>query len=276
METKNTLSIESPSSPSNDDFVLTVSNLTKIFGNLKAVDNLSFSVRKGEIYGLLGPNGAGKTTTIKSILGLLTIEFGSIDVLGQNPLIVPEKVKENIGYVGEEPNLFESLSVRELFNFIASIRKLNPAQVGYLAQEYLESLDALQYYNSLVATLSRGNKQKIQIISALLHKPALLILDEPLTGLDARSAAIVKKLLQLHIERGGSILLSTHILEQAQNLCTQIGIINQGKLVASGTFEYLQTQVESAGASLEQVFLSLTKQDEKVDNIINHLQQRIL
>ena len=198
---------------SNLDYYLQVKNLKKYFGSVHAVDDLSFSVRKGEIYGLLGPNGAGKTTTIKSILGLLTIQKGSISVFDLNPAISSEKVKAKIGYVAEEPLLYESLVVRELFNFIASIRKLDPAITGYHAQEYLESLDALKYYNSLVGTLSHGNKQKIQIISALLHKPKLLILDEPLSGLDARSAAVVKNLLQIHTrQNGGSILLTISIL----------------------------------------------------------------
>ncbi|MFW9779041.1 MAG: ABC transporter ATP-binding protein [Candidatus Heimdallarchaeota archaeon] len=255
--------------------ILGVTNLKKSYGDIMAVNGLSFSVRQGEIYGLLGPNGAGKTTTIKAILGLIDIQEGNIQCLGYDPLVAPEKVKEVCGYVAEEPLLYESLLVRELFNFIASVRKLDPARTGYLAQEYLDSLDALKYYNKVIGTLSHGNKQKIQIIAALLHEPSLLILDEPLSGLDARSAAVVKNILQLHIQTGGAILFTTHVLEQAQNLCTRIGIINHGKLVAEGKFSDLQLQAESVGADLEEIFLRLTEQDSTVNAIISNLQEKI-
>ncbi len=271
MNTKDMMK-EEPSSI-NEEY-LQVSNLKKYYGSIKAVDGLTFNVKRGEIYGLLGPNGAGKTTTIKSILGLLTIS-GTISVFNLDPIRYPERVKEKIGYVSEEPLLYESLVVRELFNFIASIRRLDPAKIGYIVQEYLESLGALKYYNQLIGTLSHGNKQKIQIIAALVHKPKLLILDEPLSGLDARSAAVVKNLFQIHIKNGGAILLSTHIMEQAQALCTRIGIINQGKLIAEGNFAELQLQVESVGANLEDIFLRLTQQDTSVSDVIENLQRKL-
>ncbi|UCG02840.1 MAG: ABC transporter ATP-binding protein [Candidatus Heimdallarchaeota archaeon] len=253
--------------------VLVVNNLKKYFGSVKAVDGLSFNVKPGEIYGLLGPNGAGKSTTIKSILGLLEINSGSISVFGDDPIRTPTKVKKNIGYVPEELSLYESMTVAELLNFVASLRGLNPQITSLDAEELLKSLNAKKYYDSLIASLSQGNKQKIQIICALLHKPKLLILDEPLSGLDARSSAILKELFRIHIENGGSILFSTHIMEQAQVLCTRIGIINQGKLVAEGTFEELQDLAQSAGATLEEVFLKLTDQDEVTNGIIANLKR---
>ncbi|MFX0124777.1 MAG: ABC transporter ATP-binding protein [Candidatus Hodarchaeota archaeon] len=253
--------------------VLVVNNLKKYFGSVKAVDGLSFNVNSGEIYGLLGPNGAGKSTTIKSILGLLEIKSGNISVFGDDPIKSPTRVKENIGYVPEEFSLYESMTVAELLNFVASIRGLNSQITTLHADELLKSLNAKKHYNSLIASLSQGNKQKIQIISALLHKPKLLILDEPFSGLDARSSAILKELFQIHIKGDGSILFSTHIMEQAQILCTRIGIINQGKMVAEGTFEELQELSQSAGATLESVFLKLTDQEEVTNGIITDLRQ---
>ena len=244
--------------------VLAVQGLVKHFGEVKAVDGLTFSVRAGEIYGLLGPNGAGKTTTIKCILGLLDLQSGGVTVMGDDPLKAPDRVKTNIGYVAEEPLLYGSVTPREMLNFVASIRELDEEDATGRAQRLITSLDATEYYDSLMETLSRGNKQKIQLISALLHRPRLLILDEPLSGLDAKSSRVVKELLALHIERGGSVLLSTHIMEQAQNLCNRIGVINRGRMVAEGTLDELRALERSAGDSLEEIFLKLTEQDQSV------------
>jgi ABC-2 type transport system ATP-binding protein len=244
--------------------ILAVHGLVKHFGQVKAVDGLTFSIRAGEIYGLLGPNGAGKTTTIKCILGLLTLQGGGVTVMGEDPLEVPDRVKTNIGYVAEEPLLYGSVTPREMLNFVASIRGLDEEEATELAKRLVTSLDVTKYYDSLMETLSRGNKQKIQLISALLHRPRLLILDEPLSGLDAKSSRVVKELLALHIERGGSVLLSTHIMEQAQNLCNRVGVINRGRMVAEGTLDELRALERSAGASLEEIFLKLTEQDQSV------------
>ncbi len=262
----------SSNSNTNKKEILTVRELKKYFGKVKAVDGLSFTIFEGEIYGLLGPNGAGKTTTIKSILGMYDLQDGNITILGFDPIITPEDVKENIGYVAEEPILYESMSVRELFNFIASIRRLDPERATFVAKEYLVSMNALKYYDTFIGGLSRGNKQKIQIIAALLHEPKVLILDEPLSGLDARSARVLKEIFQIHVEKGGSIILSTHIMEQAQTLCNRIGIINEGKMVAEGTFEELQELAKTTVAtSLEEIFLHLTGQTESANGFIEKL-----
>ena len=256
-----------------NDKMLVVNNLKKYYENVRAVDGISFSIKQGEIYGLLGPNGAGKSTTIKAILGMLSIEEGDISVLNLDPLKEPDKVKEQIGYVSEEPLLFGSLTVQEIFNFIASIRKLNPLRASYNAREYLASLDAMEHYNSIIESLSRGNKQKIQIIAALLHEPKILILDEPFSGLDAKTTHVMKELLKVHVQRGGSILMSTHIMEQAQNLCTRIGIINKGRMVAEGTFEELQSIAFNSGSSLEEIFLQLTEQQQNIESIVENLKR---
>ncbi|MBD3187550.1 ATP-binding cassette domain-containing protein [Candidatus Bathyarchaeota archaeon] len=251
--------------------ILDVVDLKKHFGEVKAVDGLTFSVKKGEIYGLLGPNGAGKTTTIKCIMGLLSLQEGSIRVLGLDPTVSPERVKGEIGYVSEEPMLYKSMTPEELFNFIASIRKLDAEGATSKAKSLVTSLDALQYYKSAIVTLSKGNKQKMQIISALIHDPPLLIMDEPLAGLDAKTSRIVKDILKIHVEEGGSILLSTHIMEQASELCDKIGIINKGKMVAEGTLNELQSYADAAGANLEDVYLKLTEQDKDVKSVVDSL-----
>ncbi|MHA1720522.1 MAG: ABC transporter ATP-binding protein, partial [Promethearchaeota archaeon] len=219
---------------------LTVQGLHKSFENVHAVNNLSFQVRAGEIYGLLGPNGAGKTTTIKLILNLLESDAGVINVLGLNPEKDEVELKKHLGYVSEEPLIYKSLTPKELFNFIASIRQLHDERLSSRLAQYLESLDALQYYEQLISTLSRGNKQKIQIIAAILHNPKLLIMDEPLAGLDAKSVKVVKEIVDMHVKRGGSVLFSTHIMEVAEDLCDRIGIINEGTMVAEGTLDELR------------------------------------
>jgi len=258
--------------------MLDVKSLSKSFENVQAVDNLSFQIRKGEIYGLLGPNGAGKTTTIKLILGLLEADEGDITVLGLKPETDEVEIKNRIGYVSEEPLIYKSLTPKELFNFIASIRKLDGEKVSKKLAEYLEGLSAIEYYERLISTLSRGNKQKVQIIAAILHDPEILIMDEPLAGLDAKSVKVVKEIIDLHTKRGGSVLFSTHIMEIAEDICDRIGIINNGKLVAEGNFEELRQKANALGddVDLEDIFLKLTEQDESINEIIEKLRATMI
>ncbi|MCK4383099.1 MAG: ABC transporter ATP-binding protein [Candidatus Lokiarchaeota archaeon] len=257
----------------NDNVMISVSELKKFFGDVKAVNGISFEVKKGEVFGLLGPNGAGKTTTIKLLLGLLEPNHGDISIMGLNPETEEVQIKSRVGYVSEEPLIFKSLTPKDLFNFIASIRSLDAEETSKRAQQYLESLGALEYYEQLIATLSHGNKQKIQIVSAILHDPNLLIMDEPLAGLDAKSVKVIKEILDIHIENGGAVLFSTHIMEIAEVLCDRIAIMNRGKLVGIGTMEELRQQADKLGANLEDVFLRLTEQDVSVNEIIKKLRK---
>lgn len=259
--------------PGRGKVVLDVKGLYKHFEQVRAVDGISFSVRSGEIYGLLGPNGAGKSTALKCILGLYNIQGGTISVLGADPMADPEKARVFIGYVSEEPEIYKSLTVRELLNFVASVRELDPREASERAAQMLTSLDADQYFDSVVATLSRGNVQKVQVITAMLHEPDLLILDEPLTALDAKSRRVVKELVKLHTRRGGAVLLSTHVMEQAQAQCDRIGIIDKGRLVAEGTLEELRALEDAAGASLEDLFLRITEQDRSVEEIMRRFEE---
>jgi ABC-2 type transport system ATP-binding protein len=256
--------------------IVEVNNLVKTFGDVHAVDGLSFTIQPGEIFGLLGPNGAGKTTTVKLILGLLEPDQGQIAVFNMHPNKDEIAIKQRIGYVSEEPLIYKSITPKELFNFISSIRQLSSKETTTKLRKYLESFEAEQYYEKLIATLSRGNKQKMQVIAALIHEPDLLIMDEPLTGLDAKSAKVLKELLELHTEKGGSVIFSTHILEVAEEVCDRICIINQGKVVATGTMDELSKMADRAGADLEEIFLKLTRQDESVDHIVTNLRQLTL
>ena len=259
--------------PGRGKLVLEVTALYKHFEKVRAVDGITFSVRSGEVYGLLGPNGAGKSTALKCILGLYTIRGGRISVMGHDPLANPEDARRVIGYVPEEPEIYKSLTVRELLNFVASIREMDPKVASERASQMLTSLDADQYFDSIVATLSRGNLQKVQIIAAMLHEPDLLIMDEPLTALDAKSRRVVKEMVKLHVRRGGSVLLSTHVMEQAQDQCHRIGIIDKGRLVAEGTLDELRDLEHSAGASLEDLFLMITEQDRSVEEIMRRFEE---
>lgn len=256
-----------------ENSMIEVNNLTKHFGDVQAVSGISFVVKGGEVFGLLGPNGAGKTTTIKLLLGLLEPNEGEMKVLGLDPKNDEIEIKSRIGYVPEEPLIFKSLTPKDLFNLIASIRGLDKEDTLNLAQVYLESVGALEYFEQLIATLSHGNKQKIQIIASILHNPEILILDEPLSGLDAKSVRVVKEILELHTERGGSVLFSTHIMEIAEELCDRIGIINKGKIVGIGTIDELNKQSNKIGARLEDIFLRLTEQDASVEEIVKKLRK---
>jgi len=256
-----------------NDIVISVSNLVKYYGDFKALDGISFQVRKGEIYGLLGPNGAGKTTTIKIIVGILKPNEGEVKVLGHSPQDDPVTVRQLIGYVPEEITLYESLTVYEFFEFIASVRGLDESYFSWV-DTLARSFEVDQYYETPIAALSQGNKQKVAIIAALMHKPQILILDEPIKGLDARSAKIFKELMQMHIEKGGSILFSTHIMDIAESICTRIGIIHHGKILAEGTIEELRQMVGGEGKeSLEEAFLILTKEREEISHVVEELRR---
>lgn len=249
-----------------------VEGLTVNYGSFVAVENLSFTVRNGEIYGLLGPNGAGKTTTLKVIVGILEPQSGIVEVC--NIKISDEVVaKSQVGYVPEEVVLLDSLTPREFFEFVASIRRLDKENVNSKLGRFASAFELQQYFDTPIAALSMGNKQKVAIITALLHDPKLLILDEPLIGLDARSSKILKELVIFHARKGGAVIFSTHIMEVAEKLCTKVGIINKGKMVGEGTVEDLRRLVRSAEGSLEDIFLKVTEQEAGMQDVVKALEE---
>jgi ABC-2 type transport system ATP-binding protein len=253
--------------------LLEVTNLTKSFGSLKALDGLNLEVLPGEVYGLLGPNGAGKTTTLKVIGGLLEPTSGKVKVVGFDPVKDPVEVKSKIGYVAENPVMYESLSPRDFFEFVASVRKLNQDSANRMVTQLAEAFDMSKYFDSPIATLSMGTKQKVAVIASLLHKPPLLLLDEPLNGLDAKSSRILKDLMVFHTQSGGAVLFSTHIMEVAERICTRIGIIYQGKIMAEGTLGELRKMAGGNDAPLEDVFLRLINEETEVADTVRTLRE---
>jgi ABC-2 type transport system ATP-binding protein len=253
-----------------------VSGVSVRFGSFLALDNLSLRVMPGEVFGLLGPNGAGKTTTIKVLMGLVAASLGNVKVCGFNPSLEPVAVKSRIGYVAENSIVYESLSPRDFFEFVVSMRKIDPASANRVVSRLAEVFDLAQYFDSPIATLSMGLKQKVALIAAFIHQPPVLLLDEPLNGLDAKSSRVVKDLMSLHVQRGGAVLFSTHIMEIAEQLCTRIGIIDHGKVVAVGTLDQLRSKTEGKGSSLEDVFLKLTNEESAVSDKSRMLREAFL
>ena len=251
---------------------VSVEGLVVSYGSFVAVENLSFTVRNGEIYGLLGPNGAGKTTTIKVLVGLLEPRSGKVEIYN-TPLSDEVAAKSQIGYIPEEVVLLDSLTPREFLEFVASIRQSNRDTLNSKLERYVSAFELKQYFDTPIAALSMGNKQKVAIVAALLHDPKVLILDEPLIGLDARSSKILKELITFHAKKGGAVIFSTHIMEVAEKLCTKVGIINKGKIVGEGTVEDLRKLVRSAEGSLEDIFLKVTEQEAGMQDIIKALEE---
>ena len=249
-----------------------VQGLAITYGTFVAVDNLSFTVNSGEIYGLLGPNGAGKTSTIKVLVGVLTPHAGKVEIY-DTPISDEAAAKSQVGYVPEEVVLIDSLTPREFFEFVASIRQLQASVTNPRLERFVSAFELNQYFDTPIAALSMGNKQKVAIVAALLHDPKLLILDEPLVGLDARSSKILKELISFHAKKGGAVVFSTHIMEVAEKLCTRVAIINKGKIVGEGTVDDLRSLVKDAEGSLEDIFLKVTEQEAGMQDVIKALEE---
>jgi len=249
-----------------------IEGLVVNYGSFVAVDNLSFTVNSGEIYGLLGPNGAGKTSTLKVLVGVLEPRAGKIEVFN-TPISQEVAAKSQIGYVPEEVVLLDSLTPREFIEFIASIRKLEATAANSRLEKLVSAFELKQFFDTPIAALSMGNKQKVAVIAALLHEPRLLVLDEPLIGLDARSSKILKELVTFHAKRGGAVIFSTHIMEVAEKLCDRVGIINRGKIVGEGTVNDLRKLVKSAEGSLEDIFLKVTEQEAGMQDVMRALEE---
>jgi ABC-2 type transport system ATP-binding protein len=231
--------------------------LVKRYGEKVAVDGVSLEVHGGEIFGFLGPNGAGKTTTIKVIVGLLQPTSGTVRVGGHDVQKEPLQAKASSGYVPDEPHLYPKLTGRELLRFVGDLYGVTGGQVERRIDELLRLFDLTPAADDTIDSYSHGMRQKTALAAALVHDPKVLVLDEPTVGLDPKSARLIKDLLRQMAERGAAVFLSTHILEIAENMCDRIGIINQGRLIASGTMAELRS-LGKGESSLEDIFLSLT------------------
>jgi ABC-2 type transport system ATP-binding protein len=231
--------------------------LVKRYGDKVAVNNVSFEVYGGEVFGFLGPNGAGKTTTIKMIVGLLKPTSGTVKVAGYDVQTQALQAKAVSGYVPDTPNLYAKLSARELLRFVGDLYEMDEAHVQRRIEELLRLFDLANAGDDMVDSYSHGMQQKTSLAAALMHDPRVLVLDEPTVGLDPKSARLIKDILRQLADRGAALFLSTHILEIAERMCDRIGIINRGELIAVGTMEELRT-LGRGETSLEDIFLSLT------------------
>ena len=239
--------------------------LVKRYGDKLAVNNVSFEVQAGEVFGFLGPNGAGKTTTIKMIVGLLQPTSGTIRVAGYDVQAQPLLAKAASGYVPDTPNLYAKLTGRELLRFVGDQYSLDRQRLGQRTEELLRVLDLNEAADQTIDSYSHGMQQKASLAAALMHDPKVLVLDEPTVGLDPKSARLIKDILRQMADRGTAVFLSTHILEIAERMCDRIGIINKGELVAIGTMNELRSLGKAGETSLEDIFLGLTGGAEEAE-----------
>lgn len=236
--------------------MLVIENLTKKYGDKKAVDDLSIHIKPGEIFGFIGHNGAGKTTTLKSIVGILNFDEGRILINGRSITDYPLECKKDLAYIPDNPDLYDFMTGIKYLNFIADVFGITPIERKEAIKKYGDMFELTASLAQPIATYSHGMKQKLALISALIHNPRLIIMDEPFVGLDPKASHMLKKLMREHCNNGGAIFFSTHVLEVAEKLCDKVAIIKNGYLVKEGTMEEVK-----GDDSLEEVFLEL-----EVDN----------
>ena len=232
--------------------MLTIKNLTKIYGEKKAVDDLSLHIAPGEIYGFIGHNGAGKTTTLKSVVGILQFDEGEILIDGKSVKEQPIACKQEIAYIPDNPDLYEFMTGIKYLNFIADIFSVSSADRQERIHKYADLFELTQDLAQPIAAYSHGMKQKLAIIAAWIHQPKLIIMDEPFVGLDPKASHLLKQMMRETCDEGSAIFFSTHVLEVAEKLCDKVAIIKGGRLIRSGTMEEVK-----GDDSLEEVFLEL-------------------
>lgn len=235
--------------------MLKIEHLTKKYGDFKAVDDLSLHIAPGEIYGFIGHNGAGKTTTLKSVVGILQFDNGEIYIDGTSITADPLKCKKEIAYIPDNPDIYEFMTGIKYLNFVADIFGVSAADRQEKIRKYAEIFELSSDLAQPISTYSHGMKQKLAIISAWIHSPKLIIMDEPFVGLDPKASHLLKGMMREICDNGGAIFFSTHVLEVAEKLCDKIAIIKEGKLVRSGTMEEVK-----GDDSLEAVFLELEEE----------------
>lgn len=247
------------------DTILELQGARKRYGDFTAVKGLDLQVKRGEVFGFLGPNGAGKTTTIRMVAGVLQPTSGRVLLGGDDLHADPEKAKQRIGYIPDRPYLYEKLSGGEFLRFVAGLWGHHGPETEARADKLLSLFSLSDWKDELIESYSHGMRQKLLISSALLHQPELIVVDEPMVGLDPRSARILKDLFRTFTDNGGTVFLSTHTLEVAEALCDRIAIIQHGEIIAFGTMDELRAQASDGSAHLEEIFLKVTGGDEMAD-----------
>jgi ABC-2 type transport system ATP-binding protein len=254
--------------PSDDtEAMLCLRGVRKQYGRFTAVHGLDLDVRRGEIFGFLGPNGAGKTTTIRMVAGVLRPSGGRILIGGDDLVARPAAAKSRIGYIPDRPFLYEKLSGGEFLRFVAGLWGKEGAAADARADRLLELFQLTEWKDELIESYSHGMRQKILISSALIHQPEMIVVDEPMVGLDPRSARLLKDLFRTFVEHGGTVFLSSHTLEVVEALCDRIAILNEGQIIALGSMDELRAQAEAGGAHLEEIFLKVTGGEAMADVI---------
>lgn len=243
--------------------MIELKDLTKKYGDFEAVNDLNLCVKKGEVFGFIGPNGAGKTTTIKMMGGILEPTKGTVFIAGINMQDAPEKAKSKIGFIPDRPYLYEKLSGMEFLKFTADLYGVSEEAFQTTAYEILKDFSLANWGDELIESYSHGMKQRLIMSAALLHDPEVIIVDEPMVGLDPAAIIMVKALFRKLAGKGVTVFMSTHTLKVAQDTCDRIGVINKGRLIAIGTTEELQRAANVSEADLEQVFLNLTNNNER-------------
>jgi ABC-2 type transport system ATP-binding protein len=236
-------------------------NLTKRYGKTLAVDRLSLKVLKGTIFGFIGPNGAGKTTTIKMLGGLIEPDAGAVLIRGTDIKTAPEEAKQRIGFIPDRPYLYEKLTGLEFLKFTADLYGVDESVFLDKAKNMLELFSLIDWKDELIEAYSHGMRQRLIMSAAILHDPEIIIVDEPMVGLDPAGIKMVKHLFRELADGGVTFFISTHTLSMAQDLCDYIGVIHHGKLIATGTLDDLKTKAQSTSGDLEAVFLKLTREE---------------
>jgi ABC-2 type transport system ATP-binding protein len=245
--------------------VIRLSQVHKSYGRFEAVKHLDLEIPAGELFGFLGPNGAGKTTTLRMIAGILAPTGGTIEIGGIDIARDPIGAKSRLGYIPDRPFVYDKLTGAEFLRFTAALFGQDGPEVETRIDELLELFELRRWKNELTESYSHGMRQKLIISSAFVHRPEVVVVDEPMVGLDPRSARVLRTLFRRFVERGGTILMSTHTLEIVEGWCDRIGIIREGELAACGTMAELRQEAASEGAGLEDLFLRLTGEHSEPD-----------
>ncbi len=250
--------------------MIKLTQLTKRYGSFTAVNGIDLTIRKGELFGFLGPNGAGKTTTFRMIAGIIlpttgSIEIGGVD-LGRQPLVA----KRRLGYIPDRPFVYDKITGAEFLRFVAALYNAEDATLERRIDELLDLFELAPWKHQLTESYSHGMRQKLIIASAFVHRPEVIVVDEPMVGLDPKGARLLKDMFRQYVDRGGTVLMSTHTLEVAESMCDRIAIMQGGRILAQGTMAELREQTASGDSSLEDLFLRLTGgfRDHQLDTIL--------